>query len=174
MNAHAVMPVGIVIERRKSDHPWQDVTWHAIGVLPRYVPSANERWKLLAEGDDWAQFHAGSLQLELFRADTEGYRVNLSQNSPAVYIVLRRGEEADEKEVEPFLVTVCPYEATCYDNGADQFVDAVPMPSEILAWLGEFVERYHVDVPFRKRRNRRAEDSGHSPPSRGDGPQGMT
>jgi hypothetical protein len=109
MSADAVMPVSVVIERRKSDHPWQDHTWRPIGILPRAAP---ERWKLLAESDGWAHFLAGTLKLELYRRETEGYLANLSQAQPVVYVVLRRGEEAGEMEVEPFHVTVCPHEAS--------------------------------------------------------------
>ena len=166
MSADALMPVSVVIERRKSDHPWQDYSWRPIGVLPRAAP---ERWKLLAEGDGWAHFQAGTLKLELHRRETEGYLVNLSQVMPAVYVVLRRGEEADEQEVEPFLVTVCPFEATCYVESGEETVEGVPMPAEVRAWVGEFVERYHVETPFIKRRNRRQEDGVDGPRRPGSG-----
>ena len=171
MSADATMPVGIVIERRKSDHPWQDYTWHPIGVLPNLAHTASERWKLLKEGDGWSHFLAGSLRLELYRGETEGYRVNLSQEPPVVYTVLRRGEEAEDMDVEPFLATVCPYEATVYLESSDEIVEGVPMPPEIFAWVTEFVERYHVDVPFKKRRNRRHDDNefgGRGPPHGGN------
>ena len=116
--------------------------------------------ELLAEGDGWAHFQAGTLRLELFRGETEGYLVNLSQVPPVVYVVLRRGEEADENEVEPFHATVCPYEAMGYVESGDEIVEGVPMPPDVRAWVGEFVERYHVETPFIKRRNRRAERCG--------------
>jgi hypothetical protein len=28
------LPVGVVVERRKSDHPWLDHTWRAVAVIP--------------------------------------------------------------------------------------------------------------------------------------------
>jgi len=158
MAADAVMPVGVMIERRKANHPWQDYDWLPIGVLAHVAP---ERWKLLAEGNGWAQYHAGTLNIELHRRETEGYLVNLSQDPPVVYIALRRSEdEASEMNIEPFHATVCPYEAMSFDEGGDEdeTVVGVPMPPEVLAWVGEFVERYHVDAPFKKRRNRRHDD----------------
>ena len=107
MPADAVMPVSVVIERRRIDHPWQDHSWRPVGVLPHV---AGEPWKPMVEGDGWAQFQAGSLQLALYRGETEGYLANLSQELPVVYVVLRRADETTEAEaeVEPFLVTVCP------------------------------------------------------------------
>lgn len=164
MPADAVMPVGIVVERRKTNHPWQDHDWRPIGVLAHVAP---EKWKLLAEGDGWAQYQAGTLSIELHRGETEGYLVNLSQNTPVVYVVLRRAEEAGEMDIDPFHATVSSYEAMAYDKGIDEIVEGVTMPAEVRAWVAEFVERYHVDVPFRKRKNRRHDDDIGEPRSRG-------
>ena len=167
MPADAVMPVGIVVERRKTDHPWQDYDWHPIGVLAHVAP---ERWKQLAEGDGWAHFHAGTLH----RGETEGYLVNLSQNPPVVYIVLRRAEEDGEMDIDPFHATVCPYEAMSYEEGGDEIVAGVPMPPEVLAWVAEFVERYHVEIPFKKRRFRRHDDDAEDLHSRGPSNEGAS
>ena len=52
---------------------------------------------------------------------------------------------------EPFLATVCPFEAQDYADDADSRVDAVAMPDSIAAWVTAFVRRYHVEEPFRKR-----------------------
>jgi len=91
----------------------------------------------------------------------------LSQDPPVVYVVLRRGEDADENEVEPFHATVCPYEAMGYVESGNEVVEGVAMPPEVRAWVGEFVERYHVDTPFIKRRNRRIGDAETGPGPRG-------
>jgi len=155
MPADAVMPVSVVIERRVSSNPWCDHTWHAVGVLPRFKGA---RGTLLASGDGWEQYDAGGLDLELFRRETEGYLSNLSQNPPVVFVVLRRSESDDGLEYEPFLVTACPYEAMSYGAAGEEIVEGVPMPPEILAWVGEFVALHHVDEPFIKRKNKRHED----------------
>ena len=104
--------------------------------------------------------------LELHRGETEGYLVNLSQVPPVVFVVLRRGEAADEMEVEPFHATVCPYEAMGYVESGDEIVEGVPMPQEVQDWVREFVAVYHVDTPFIKRRNRRADDADGEPARR--------
>ena len=89
MSADAVMPVSVVLERRASKSQWLDYTWEPIGVLPRVqlAPGA-----LMAEGEGFAQYHGGALDLELFRGETEGYLYNLSQTPPVVYVVLRKPE----------------------------------------------------------------------------------
>jgi hypothetical protein len=157
MPADAVMPISVVVERRTAEGPWLDDQWRPIGVLPN--AAAGERGRLLAEGEGWAQFQGGMLDLELFRGETEGYLTNLSQNPPHVYVVLRRNDEGEGLAFAPFLATVCPYEAMSYSEGNDDVVEGVAMPVEILAWLQDFVTRHHVDVPFQKRKNRRHEDN---------------
>jgi hypothetical protein len=155
MPADAVMPISAVIERRASDSRWDDHEWRPIGVLPHAAP---ERAKLLAEGDGWTHYQAGTPDLELFRGETEGYLTNLSQTGPVVYIVLRRNEDTEGLEFEPFLATVCPYEAMGYTSSGDEIVEGVPMPPEIIAWVREFVAHHHVDQPFMKRKNKRHQD----------------
>lgn len=155
MAADAVMSISVVIERRASNHPWQDQVWRPLGVLPRI---AAERGQVLASGDGWAHFYGGVLDLELFRGETEGYLANLSQPVPVVYVVLRRNDGPEGMEYEPLLVTACPYEAMGYGGSGDEIVEGVPMPPYIVPWLREFVARHHVEVPFKKRKRTPHED----------------
>jgi Protein of unknown function (DUF3305) len=155
MPSDAVMPISVVVERRASNSPWLDHVWRPIGILPR---AASDPGKLLAEGEGWAHYQGGTLDLELFRGETEGYLTNLSQSQPVVFVVLRQNDQADGMEYVPFLATACPYEAMGYTEGNDDVVEAVPMPSEVADWVREFVTHHHVDVPFLKRKNKRHKD----------------
>jgi len=147
--------VGVVIERREIDNPWQDHAFLPVAVIVGAPPmEASNEWRELRRGDDWVHYHAGTLALDLHAGETEGYRKNLTEDQPAVYIVLTPGEEADEPEVMPFLATVCPYEAESYTEDTDQIVEGVAMPPEIVAWVLDFVDRHHVDVVFKKRKNK--------------------
>ncbi len=155
MAADAVMPLSVVIERRESKSAWQDSEWRPLGVLPKTDVA---RGQLLASGDGWRHIHGGTLDLELFRGETEGYLTNLSQDVPVVFVILRRNDEAEDLDYQPFLVTVCPYEAMGYSTGGDDIVEGVPMPPEVMLLVREFVAAHHVDVPFQKRKNKRHED----------------
>ncbi len=109
MSVRETIPLGIVIERREIDHPWQDYIWVPVSVIPGAPPmETTDEWKELQHGDGWIQYHAGTLELELYSGETDGYRKNLSEQQPFVYIVLNPGEEADEPEIMPFLATVSP------------------------------------------------------------------
>ena len=159
MSALESMTVGIVVEQRKMDNPWQDYSWAPISVIPGIASiDSNESWKLLREGSKWKHFLVGSLELELFRGETEGYRYNLSNEPSVVYVVLSPGEEANDPEVVPFLATVCPYEAESYGENGEDIVEGVVMPIEIVAWVQSFIDKYHVDQPFKKRKQKKAYD----------------
>ncbi|MEJ2378295.1 MAG: DUF3305 domain-containing protein [Pseudolabrys sp.] len=152
MPADAVMPITVVVECRASKHPWQDEIWRPLGVVPR---TAGECGQVLASGEGWTHFHGGTLDIELFRGETEGYRSNLSQETPLVYVVLSRNEQSEGMAFEPFLATACPYEAEAYTDGGDEIVEGVPMRPELVEWVRQFVAQHHVDRPFVKRKNRR-------------------
>lgn len=155
----ASLPLGIVVERRAVDNPWIDHSWRSVAVFAGAPPhSPFDAWTLLRQGDGWAQFHAGTLNVELFPKETESYKVNLSQEPPCLYIVLRKEEEGRcDHEVVPFLVTASPYEAQDYlDSGEDQ-VDAVAMPEGVIAFVQDFISRHHVEEAFRKRKRTRAQ-----------------
>ncbi|MCI0429733.1 MAG: DUF3305 domain-containing protein [Rhodospirillales bacterium] len=141
------MKVGVVLERRRIDNPWQDYAWRPVAVIPA-APEVAQPRLLMREGPI-ELYHAATLPIELFPSDTEGYRYNLSQAQPCVYVVLRSDDPAGAPR--PFHVTMCPYEAQDYSEGSSDIVDGVPAPDAILAWVADYVARYHVDEPFKKR-----------------------
>jgi len=159
VSALETLSVGVVVEQREIDNPWQDYSWSPVGVLPGVLADDEDgEWKLLRQGEGWSHFLVGSMEIELFRGETEGYRYNLTNDPPRVYVVLSPGEEAEDPDVVPFLVTVCPYEAESYSENGDDIVEGVTMPDEIIGWVQAFIDKYHVDAPFMKRKQKKAYD----------------
>jgi len=148
------MPLGVVVERRAIDNPWQRWTWLPVAVIPGAPPV--REWRILREGDDFVQYHAATLPLVLHPKETAAYRQNLSQRRPAIYVGLR-ALEAGPHEVSPFLVTASPDEAQAYLDGGEDIIEGVAVPDVLAAWIADFIERHHVEEPFVKRRRRRAE-----------------
>ena len=146
------MPVGIVLERREVEGPWINYTWHAVSVIEG--AAGVSEWMKIQSGEGWVRYHAATLELELFRKETEGYKHNLSLGQPSVFIVLREGDEDDDHELVPFLATVCPYEAQDYMDSGEEIVEQVSMPVGIAAWMAEYIDVHHVDEPFKKRRRK--------------------
>ncbi len=157
VEGHKELALGVVLERRKLDNPWHDHSWRPVAVIPGAPPGdpAGD-WKLLRSGEDWQHFHAGTLTLELYPGETEGYRTNLSQEPPRLFVVLRGQDEADSAhEFQPFLVTACPYEAQDYLDSGDDIVEPVAMPEAVVAFVQAYIDRHHVDEPFQKRKRKR-------------------
>ncbi len=159
-NGQESLPLGIVIERRESNHRWQKHSWRAIAVLPGAAEmDPKGTWLELARGEDqglgWVRFHAGTLKMNLYRKETEGYRVSMSQQPPRVFIVLRDGIHSDsDHDIVPAAVTVSPYEAQDYlDNGED-IVEAVTMPPILAAFIQNFIDTHHSEERFVKRKRR--------------------
>lgn len=148
MKNHESMPIGVVLTRRRIDHPWQEYSWHATEAVPG-APQLAE-WRLLRQDDTEAAYLAATLPLNLYPGETTDYRQNLSQRAPMIYVVLRRNDDNGERPVRPFCVTVSPAEAQDYLDG-DELVDAVSMPIAVAAWLQNYVSRFHVERSFEKR-----------------------
>jgi Protein of unknown function (DUF3305) len=165
MERRISMPLGVVVERRELDNRWQRFAWQPVAVIPGAAPVSE--WRELVRGERFVRWHAATLPLELHRAETEAYRVNLSGRQPAIYVVLRRIEPSERtagNDVGPFAVTASPYDAEGYMEGED-VVEAVPMPDALIAWVRAFVERHHVDQPFVKRKRPKGADRGTERPA---------
>lgn len=143
-------PLGVVIERREIDNPWVDYEWRPVAVVDG--DPGDPGWRDLDEGDGWKRYLVGGFKVALYSGETDGYKVNLSQPQPFVYVVLRPGEELEDHDVEPFALTVCPYEAMRYAESGDEIVEGVAMPPEVAAWVASFADTHHVDQPFKKRK----------------------
>lgn len=157
MGKQETMPLGIVLERRRLDHPWKDHAWVPVDVIPG-APARDPGgdWLLLKAGDGWARYHSATLPLELFRKETDAYKLALAQVPPRVFVILRTDEEAGAThEVAPFAVTASPSEAQDYLDTNDDIVEPVPMPAEVIAFVHDFIEQHHVDEPFFKRKRKR-------------------
>lgn len=144
--------LGVVLERRDAANPWIDAVWRPVEVLPG-GPPAND-WRLLGEGPGWRRWYAGAFPIELFRKETEGYRRNLIAERPVVYVVLRPAERGGAPVMQPCHVTVDPFEADSYQISGDEVVEGVPMPPEVAMLVQAFVDAWHVDEPFVKRKQK--------------------
>src|SRR5579884_3405790 len=118
--------VGVVLERRHIGHPWQEFAWHAVEIVPG-APDIAAPHPVRCEGGT-ARWHIATLDLELFPRETEGYRYNLSQDRPSVWLLWRHEHEDAGEMPEVFHATVCPYEAQDYLDGGDVTVEAVAVP----------------------------------------------
>lgn len=145
------MAVGIVVERRRLDNPWQPESWVPVAVLPGRPELAP--WTILSEGEGGVRYYAGPAEIVLFRGETDNYRHNLEGPHPSVFVILRRA--AGPRGVELLAVTVDPGEIDAHSDAGDDIIEALPLPGPVAAWMADFVKRHHVERPFHKRRRDR-------------------
>jgi Protein of unknown function (DUF3305) len=166
MERRARMALGVVVERRRSSSPWQDWAWRPVSVLAG-APALGGDWRELLHGEDWTHYHAANLPLDVHRAETEAYLINLAQQPPRVYVVLRPATEPGPHPFRPLLITASPTEAEGYLSSGEEIVEGVPMPPPVIAWLEAFVARHHVERPFVKRKRSKGPTlgAGGAPPA---------
>ncbi|MGP6085748.1 DUF3305 domain-containing protein [Antarctobacter jejuensis] len=142
------MPLGIVLRRAPGVTRWAKWVWTASAVLPGAGPAD---WRELRREGDAAEFHAATLDLELHGADTGAYLHELQARSPSVYIVLR-DEGGSDCPLNVLTVTASPYEAQDYADSGEEIIEKVPMPPALLGFVAEFVEEFHEEEVFIKRK----------------------
>ena len=150
-----------------------------MGTPVEVVPGAGAvpEWLEIGRGAGWVRYLIGTAPLELHRRETEAYKVNLSNDPPQVYILLRSDEDEDAPhEIKLFLVTASPYEAQDYLDTEDNMLLSVAMPDDVIAWVQAFIDKHHVDEPFYKRKRQPNDPNdvgfGRKPLPDGDGGKG--
>jgi hypothetical protein len=91
------------------------------------------------------------MDIELHRSEAEGYFLNLTSDTPKVFVMWRPADEAaaDAPAVRPEFVTVSYNEAGRFMDGGER-VDNVPMPDAIRAWMQPFVALHYKPEPRTK------------------------
>ncbi|GBD41707.1 hypothetical protein HRbin39_01091 [bacterium HR39] len=151
---YARMRLGVIMERRRIDHPWQKWRVAAVEVLPE--PPELEPGRPMVEDEAVSRYYGGTFVLELFADETEAYKYNLSASRPAVYVILSE-DPAARDGFRAMRVSASPWDAQAHGETALDRVDAVPMPEPVLAFVKDFVDRWYRDRPFHKRRRRGAD-----------------
>jgi Protein of unknown function (DUF3305) len=155
-NTRPHLQVAVIMRRERVDGPmsrWQswrwvldDVVMHedGFGTEPRllYKNDSKERW-----------LHPG-YTVELFKDDAEGYYLNATTEVPGWFVLWRMEEEAgitDEPMARPEMVSLSYYDAGRWLD-AQETVEQVPAPAEVIEWLQAFVAEFHVNEPRRRKR----------------------
>lgn len=144
------MPVGVVVRRLPGVTRWQKWSWRPVSLLPG-AKAAD--WEVMRQEGDAVEYHAATLNLELYRTDTEAYLTALSDKVPSIYVIMRPADEVDrDVPMDVMLLTASAYEGQDYADTSDVMVEKVPMPPGLIAWVRDFVELHHEDEIFIKRK----------------------
>lgn len=166
------LPVHVVMRREPVTGPmarWQNWRWVLADVLPagepRVVPArapqpvadAPQEVQPLpgAATVDGARYWLFTgLHVTLFRDDAEGLFLNLESPSPCFWVFWRADEEQlleGEPMAVPQIATLSYHDAGRWLD-AQEKVDQVPAPPEVVEWLRDFVAEHHHVEPKRRKR----------------------
>ena len=147
------IPVGVVVERAKSESQWIDYLWRPVTVLAGEPDTAP--WTKLSGDEARASFYAGGAEISLHTSDTGSYRDNLATGSPSLWVVLSPTES--DPPYELFAVTADPSEGEAMTEAGSNIVEQVAMPEPIREVVAAFVAEHHVEQKFFKRKRDRAD-----------------
>lgn len=110
--------------------------------------------RLLYENESIQRWLHGGLKVELFKDDAEGYYLNATTDVPSWFVLWRMEDEpsvADEPIAIPLIATLSYYDAGRWLD-AQETVEQVPAPPDVLSWLSAFVDANYVVEPKKRKR----------------------
>jgi Protein of unknown function (DUF3305) len=132
---------------------WQPWRWVLADVVP-HEPGFGDAPRRLLQTDDEERWLHPAFTVELFRDDAEGYILNATTPAPCWFVLWRMEEEAtvaDEPMARPVMVSLSYHDAGRWLD-AQETVEQVPAPAEVIAWMREFADAHHTDEPKRRQR----------------------
>jgi hypothetical protein len=129
--------VAVVMARTPVASRWQSEKWEAKGVLPDIFGGGASPRTLYDDGTRLEVLYPG-FDIDLRGEDLESYFLNLTSPEPKAFVLVR----ADDGTPRPARVSLSYARAAGWMD-ANETVDAVPLPPDLHAWVGEFVERYY-------------------------------
>ncbi len=143
MMEKAPKTLAVVMQRRIARSRWESVIWEPVSVLESEEPPGAAR--LLMQQDDYEQWLHPGFELAIHRDEIEGYYMNVSSESPRVFVLWRmEGEQG-----LPLQVTASYDEGGRWMDGGHS-VDSVTMPPAIFGWIGEYVEKNYRPEPKKR------------------------
>jgi hypothetical protein len=147
------MEVAVIMRRERLANRWQPWRWALDDVVPQESAFGREPRLLMRDDDGERWLHPG-FEVELFRDDAEGYYLNVTTAAPCWFVLWRMEEEpglADEPMPRPAMVSLSYHDAGRWLD-AQETVEQVPAPPEVVEWLRAFVDAHYVVEPKQRRR----------------------
>lgn len=138
--------VAVVMERRALDNPWQSEEWQAVAVIP---DSGSAGAHLIAEDSARSRWLHPGYDVTLRQDEAEGYFLNVTTAEPRFFVMW----QLEDDQAIPHTVSASYNEASTWMDAGDQ-VDPVPMPHELVLWLGDYVRDNYRPEPKKRIRPR--------------------
>lgn len=150
------LDVAVVMRHERIDGPasrWQSHRWVLDSVV-RDEPGQAGVPRCIERTDAAQRWLHGGISVALYRDEAEGYHLNATTPAPAWFVMWRLIEGVSD-EIDPMAV---PHAVTLsYNEGgrwldAQETVEQVPLPPEVLAWLRTYTHEHYVVEPKRRKR----------------------
>ena len=142
--------VDVLMERVPLVNRWVSEKWQPASVTPvaegRVTTESPVR---VTDGPAGTTWRFPGMPIELHPTEAEGYHLNLTSETPLVFVMWRPAEDGTEPAARPVIVTVSYNQAGRLMDGGEK-VDPVPMPEAIRAWMEPFVAEHYKPEPRRK------------------------
>lgn len=170
-SSRPAIEVDVVMRREPLSGPmarWQPWRWVLADVMlhagpdetallvpdETHEPQAVEPIDAAGAAADSSHWLHPRFRVELFRDDAEGYYLNLDSPSPCFWVFWRL-DDARLLDGEPFavpqIVTLSYHDAGRWLD-AQERVDQVPAPPEVIDWMRAFVDATFVPEPKKRKR----------------------
>ena len=153
MTRHPTRHIAVILEREPIESRWASHAWRVLGVVPDV---GGEPRILIDDGRVVQRLHPG-FELALYPDEAEGYYLNVSTDTPSVFVSMRTDEATGEPY--PSQATLSYNEAARWMDGGEQ-VERVPADRELAAWMGQWVEDNYRPEPKQRRKPRSFEGKG--------------
>lgn len=150
------LEVAVILQRAANTGAgarWQAWRWELVDVVMN-EPGFGTEPRMLYENESTQRWLHPGLKAELFKDDAEGYYLNATTDVPSWFVLWRMEEEATvaaEPIPRPWAVSLSYYDAGRWLD-AQENVEQVPAPAEVLEWLNAFVNEHYVVEPKRRKR----------------------
>jgi hypothetical protein len=147
--------IGVIAERRPPVTRWGKPVLRPSAVLA-IEPATPPRTRISIE-DGVETWYLGGRDVTLHSGDTGHHLDNLNSGRPSVWVALR-GDLPETAEI--VAATVDSYEGEGLAGDPALLVEAVALPAWLQEAVAAFVNAYHVEIPFKKRKRTPARQPG--------------
>lgn len=145
--------VAVVMRRVRISNAWQPWRWELADVVPDEAAFGTQA-RLLIKDEQQERWLFPGLKVELHWGDAEGYYLNVTTDRPCFWVVWRMQEDAplaDEALAVPHIVTLSYHDAGRWLD-AQEHVEQIAAPRQVIEWLQAFVDQHHVLEAKRRQR----------------------
>lgn len=155
-NEQQILQVAIQMRKQRitgSLSQWQPWRWVLEAVVMNEAAFGDAPRLLMRDDDGERWLHPG-FEVQLFRDEAEGYYLNVHSPAPCWFVMWRMEEEAsitDDLIARPQQVTLSYHEAARWLD-AQETVEQVPAPAEVVEWMRAYVEANYKPEPKKRKR----------------------